>query len=57
MNEERRCMVCGQILNQGYCIRDGEEYYCSDDCLRGYYSEEEYNELYDCGEAYWTVWE
>ena len=39
------CTCCDQTMNSGYMINDGEEFYCSDDCLHGWYSEEEYDEL------------
>lgn len=54
--DRRECEVCGAVMQEGYCIRDGEEYFCSDDCLHGYYSEEEYEELCEHDEAYWTQW-
>lgn len=57
--ELRKCSHCGKEMSVGYCIRGGEEYYCSDDCLHEHYSEEEYLELYDNGngDSYWTEWE
>jgi hypothetical protein len=57
MENERRCKHCGAIVESGFCIRDGEEYYCSPDCLETVYTETEYVELYKAGEAYWTEWE
>lgn len=56
MADERRCNHCGAIVNIGYCIRDGEEYYCGADCLEKVYTETEYSELHKAGEAYWTIW-
>ena len=53
----RRCTVCGEPMDSGYCIHDGEEYFCSDDCLHAYYTDEEYTEMYEDDEAYWTMWE
>ena len=52
----RICNACGIEMSDGYVINDGEEYYCSDDCLHSAFSEEEYEEL--CSEdcAYWTEW-
>lgn len=44
-------------MDSGYCIQDGLEYYCSDECLHKHYSEEDYLDMYDCDEAYWTEWE
>lgn len=58
-NVSRKCSDCGKEMSQGYCIRGGEEYYCSDDCLHEHYSEEEYLKLYDNGngDSYWTEWD
>ena len=44
MEEYRECTNCNDLMSEGYCIRDGEEYFCSDDCLHGWYSEKEYEE-------------
>ncbi len=53
----RVCSNCGKTMSVGYVIRDGEEYFCDDDCLKTWYSDKEYDELCQCDEAYWTVWE
>ena len=53
----RTCTCCGNEMWSGYVIRDGEEYFCSDDCLWGWYSRDEYDELCQIDEAYWTEWE
>lgn len=55
----RKCSKCNKPMKEGYVIADGEEYYCSDECLYSKYSEEEYLELYDDGngDSYWTEWE
>lgn len=55
--EYRICTNCGSMMQEGYCICDGLEYFCSDDCLYGYYSEEEYISLCEQDEAYWTQWD
>lgn len=52
----KECSTCGEEMVSGYVIDDGEEYYCSDDCLHGVYSEEEYDELCREDRAYWTAW-
>lgn len=54
----RVCSECGKPMYEGYCIEDGAEYYCSEECLHKHLSEEEYNELYDDGNgnSYWTSW-
>lgn len=53
----RICDNCHKIMDQGYCIDDGLEYYCSDICLNTKYSEEEFNGMYSQGCAYYTTWE
>ena len=54
----RNCTACSAGMNEGYCIGDGIEYYCSDACLHTEITHEEYMELYDDGEgdSYWTDW-
>ena len=56
-NTTRRCTNCGKEMVAGYCLYDGLEYYCSNDCLYTNYSKEEYNKLYDNNDGYWTEWE
>ena len=51
----RTCDICGKELQSGYVINDGEEYYC-ENCLSKKYTKEEYNEMYENDEAYWTEW-
>jgi len=55
----RKCSECGRPMVQGYLIHDGDEYYCSDECLHKHYTEQEWLELYDNGnsDSYWTEWE
>ena len=55
--EERICNVCGKPIQEGYCIDNGLEYYCSEECLRKKYTKEEYEELFQAGAAYWSEWE
>lgn len=54
----RVCSQCGKPMYEGYCIEDGAEYYCSDDCLHQNLSEHQYQKLYDegRGNSYWTSW-
>ena len=52
----RKCDHCGKEMSEGYCIRGGEEYYCSDECMHEHYSEDEWNGLYEEGDSYWTEW-
>lgn len=55
----RTCTHCSKSMTKGYCIDNGCEYYCSDECLHEHYTEEEYLDMYDNGEgdSYWTEWE
>ena len=53
----RKCSYCGGLMNEGYCIESGESYFCSDICLSSEMTKEEFNELYDDGDSYWTEWE
>lgn len=54
---ERYCNECGECMNKGYCIGDGEEYYCSAECLNEHYTPEEYDDMYIKDGAYYTEWE
>ena len=54
--EYRECSVCHEPMQTGYCIDDGEEYFCSDDCLHSCYSAKEYEELCEQDRGYWTDW-
>jgi hypothetical protein len=58
----RKCDKCGQGMNEGYCIYEGEEYYCSDECLHSVYSKSVWEGMYnaediDNSPSYWTQWE
>ena len=52
----RICTECHKEMIDGYCIGDGHAYYCSDECLHKNISDEEYVEMYENGDAYWTTW-
>lgn len=52
----RVCDCCKAEMNEGYCVLD-TEYFCCDDCLHSTFSPEEYKELFEADEAYWTQWE
>ena len=56
MNNKRICLICGKIMIKGYCLFDGQEYYCSSRCLFSRYTPEEYDELFESDDAYWSVW-
>jgi hypothetical protein len=51
----RKCTKCNKGMNDGYLVND-VEYYCSDECLYSVYSEDEYEDLYIEGSAYYTEW-
>lgn len=54
----RICDACHKPMVKGYCIDDGFEHYCSDECLHTAYSENEFETMCDDGNgtSYWTVW-
>lgn len=52
--EKRNCTNCNREMTEGYVICDGTKYYCSDACLHEEFTEKEYRELYEQGQAYWT---
>ena len=52
----RICSECGKEMEQGYCLYDGDQYYCSDKCLNKNYSNAKYKILYKCGLAYYSEW-
>lgn len=56
----RTCSHCKKGMNEGYCISNGEEYYCSNKCLEEKNSKSEIQELEigdDDSDSYWTEWE
>ena len=54
----RVCSNCGCNMSDGYCVDDGEEYYCSDRCLYADgYTEQQKDVDYENGHIYWTEWE
>ena len=53
----RKCSSCKKEMKKGYCINNGEEYYCSDLCLYKNMSVDDYKELYKNNCAYYTEWE
>ena len=53
----RICSECKKKMIDGYYTYDGLEYYCSDECLHKHYTEEEYLEMCDEDNIYWTAWE
>jgi len=53
----RKCDCCGSGMNEGYVIGDGERYYCSEECLNTLYTNEEWQEIYDNEDGYYSEWE
>lgn len=54
----RICSHCQEVMTEGFCIEAGREYYCSEECLHHYYSEAEFEAMYeDGGDTYWTEWD
>jgi hypothetical protein len=55
----RQCSHCKKGMNEGFVIEGGVEYYCSKTCRNHYYSDEDWNDMYDeeFGDSYWTEWE
>lgn len=51
----RKCTKCNKGMNDGYLVND-IEYYCSDECLYSVHTEDEYEDLYIEGSAYYTEW-
>jgi len=58
LQHTRCCSHCGNPMYEGFCIEDGAEYYCSEECLHKNLTDEEYENLYDegRGDSYYTSW-
>lgn len=54
--EWRECDICNASMTEGYYVEQYDEYFCSDDCLHSVYSNEEYTEMFNNDDAYWTQW-
>lgn len=53
----RYCSYCGKGFKEGYCVLDGDFYYCSDECLDIGFGIEDFKDLYeDGGDSYYTTW-
>ena len=53
----RKCKVCNEVMYEGFVLDDGTDYFCSEECLTKEITWEEYLEMVNVGEAYWTEWE
>lgn len=51
------CGICGKEFTEGYCVDDGAEYYCSEECKSVDYTDEEWTKLYNEGGCYWSQWD
>ena len=58
--EVRSCSVCNKLMLKGYCIEDGYDYACSDDCLKELFTSEEIKGLDSDGDGefdvFYTEW-
>lgn len=52
----RKCSICGKPMIDGYCVNDGIDYYCSDDCLHMVFTDEEWEQAYNEDWGYYTEW-
>lgn len=54
----RFCSNCGKPMDEGFCIDNGDQYFCCENCLTQHLTWEEYLQLYDQGrgDSYWTTW-
>jgi hypothetical protein len=53
----RKCSQCDRLMNEGYVIDNGLDYYCSEECLSKNFTKEQWEEAYKNGNNYWTTWE
>lgn len=53
----RICKRCRKAMTKGFVLGDGEAYYCSEECLHQDYTEEEYREMYETDNGYYTEWD
>jgi hypothetical protein len=63
----RTCSECGKNIIEGYVVKGGEEYYCTELCLFKHYTPKQWKEMSssvnDDGEEignddnYWTEWD
>lgn len=55
---DRVCHQCGKVMHQGYCVENGTEYYCSDECLHKNYTPEQWQAMCEDknSDNYYTEW-
>lgn len=53
------CDICHELSRAGYVLseRTPYDFICDVTCLGTVYDEDEYDQLYEDGEAYWTMWQ
>lgn len=56
IGEYRICTECGEMMIDGFAADGGGEYYCSEECLYKNYTREEYQQMYEEDEMYYTDW-
>lgn len=56
-DEKTYCTVCNKEMSEGYVVNDGLQNYCTKVCLNVEVTDDEYNQLYEEGYAYWTTFE
>jgi len=54
-HQYRTCDHCHKFMQKGYVFEGDGTYYC-EDCRENLIPDEEYNQLYEDGLAYWTEW-
>lgn len=58
----RKCDKCGCGMNEGYVVYNGDEHYCTEECLNKVYTKEQWTKMYEESEEnggsdnYWTEW-
>lgn len=53
----RKCNHCDKVFNEGFVLNDGETYFCSEECLNKNMTTKEYEDMYNDGNGYYTIWE
>ncbi len=56
----RVCSHCGRLMHRGWCVENGEAYFCSEECVKENCSRtgQDASLVLNCGgeHAYWTEW-
>lgn len=52
----RICSSSGDIMTEGFCIGGGDEYYKDEEELLKTYTQQEWDEMFEEGDLYWTQW-